>query len=165
MKKFLFTLLFLSFCIRIAAQDENTINRLQAMNSVGVTIGGNFIVTGTFPAFANERLDQFVTRIYNQARENILQVSNDPAMLRDFQKDFEKYSFRDITLKRVSGEELKIDLLKFRRTADYSQNPYLRQDDVIIFPFTDLERNFFTVTGAVMQPGKFHFTEGIVCRI
>jgi protein involved in polysaccharide export with SLBB domain len=31
---------------------------------------------------------------------------------------------------------------------------------VIIFQYTDIERNFFTVTGAVLNPGKFHFVEG-----
>jgi len=35
--------------------------------AISVTIGGDFIITGTFPAMVNERVDQFVTRISAEA--------------------------------------------------------------------------------------------------
>ena len=39
--------------------------------------------------------------------------------------------------------------------GDFTNNPYLKNDDVIIFPQPDLEHNSFTVSGAVNNPGKF----------
>ena len=70
------------------------------------------------------------------------------------------YSFRNIKLKRVDGKEITLDLERFRLNGDFINNPYLRNDDVIIFPQSDLERNFFSVSGAVNNPGKFHFVDG-----
>ena len=37
---------------------------LLSMATISVTIGGDFPVTGSFPAFISERVDQFVTRIF-----------------------------------------------------------------------------------------------------
>ena len=51
-------------------------------------------------------------------------------------------------------------MAKFRKNGDLSNNPYLKTDDVLIFPAVDLDRKFVTVTGAVMEQGKFHFFEG-----
>jgi protein involved in polysaccharide export with SLBB domain len=53
-----------------------------------------------------------------------------------------------------------LDLLKFRINGDFVNNPYLKNDDVIIFSPNDPERNFFSVEGAVNNPGKFYFAEG-----
>jgi protein involved in polysaccharide export with SLBB domain len=153
--------LILLLCAGLYAQEEkSSSNNITAQNAIGVTIGGNFIVTGSFPSYLNERVDQFVTRIYNQAAQTRLTRSTDPEMQLMVQKELENYSFRNIRLKRINGEDITIDLLKFRRTGDYSQNPYLRHDDVLIFPPTDIERNFFTISGAVMNPGKYHYAEG-----
>ncbi len=49
---------------------------------------------------------------------------------------------------------------KFRLYGDFKSNPYLKNDDVIIFPPYDMDRNFFSVNGAVNTPGKFFFVEG-----
>ncbi len=38
--------------------------------------------------------------------------------------------------------------------------PILKNDDVIIFPPTDIERNFITVRGAVNSEGTYHFFDG-----
>ena len=153
-------LIILFLVTNLTAQEEKKSDALASLSMIGVTIGGNFIITGTFPSYVNERVDQFVTRIFNEAKVNALLNVTNPVLKREIVKEFDRYSFRNITLKRISGEELKIDLLKFRRTGDYSLNPYLKHDDVIIFPYTDVETNFFTVSGAVMVPGKFHYMEG-----
>ncbi|MDZ7765236.1 MAG: hypothetical protein U5K00_12540 [Melioribacteraceae bacterium] len=41
---------------------------MSELQPINVTIGGDFIVEGTFPASPNERVDQFVTRIYNEQK-------------------------------------------------------------------------------------------------
>lgn len=150
------------FCFAAFAQNEkNSMSDLLSSASlISVSIGGNFPITGSYPASANERVDQFVTRIYNQAYN--LALGNSPTLqdIETIQKEFEKYSMRNILLKRKNEELIKLDLLKFRKTGDFKLNPYLKNDDVLIFPATDIERNFISVSGAVNSEGKFHFFEG-----
>src|ERR1035437_4613277 len=156
-------LLFIFLCTTINAQSDNNKNEnyLSGVNLISVTIGGKFIVTGTFPASPNERVDQFVTRMFNQGKEKLLApASNTSYLLAQIKKELEEYSFRNIKLKRVDGKEIILDLEKFRLNGDFVNNPYLKNDDVLIFPATDLVRNFFTVSGAVNNPRKFHFVDG-----
>lgn len=160
MKKiiFLFSFLFIS-SLMAQIEDKTGLNDLLKTGTITVTIGGDFIVTGSFPALITERVDQFITRTYNEATERILRTTTDPVLLEKLREQVEDYSLRDITLKRSSGEILKLDLLKFRINGDFSNNPYLKNDDVIIFPANDIERNFFTIEGAVNLPGKFLYVD------
>ena len=73
------------------------------------------------------------------------------------------YPLREIKLKRRNGDQIKIDLFKFRFTGDFKYNPYLMNDDVLIFPGFDFfdERNIIDITGAVNgQTTRFQFAEG-----
>ena len=117
-------------------------------------------MTGTFPALITERVDQFVTRIYTEAKERTEGKITDLGTLNELEKEFKKYSLRNITLKRANGEVMKIDLIKFRKTGDFSNNPYLKNDDVLIFGPADLDRDFFAVSGAVNNPNKFNYVDG-----
>ena len=161
MKKQVFISIVL-FCITVFGQNEkNSMSDLIASASlISVSIGGNFPITGSYPASANERVDQFVTRIYNQAYN--LALGNSPTLqeIEIIRTEFAKYSMRNILLKRKNEEPVKLDLLKFRKTGNFDLNPYLRNDDVLIFPTTDIERNFISVSGAVNSEGKFHFFDG-----
>lgn len=160
MKKLLIILLLL--IIKINAQVDNKFeNDLLNKAAISVTIGGSFIVNGSFPAGLNERVDQFVSRLFNSAKDKLLStVTNDQTRLRQIYKEIDKYSFRNILLKRNDGKQFNIDLLKFRVNGDFVNNPYLKNDDVIIFQPTDVETNFFSVSGAVNAGGKFPFVEG-----
>jgi protein involved in polysaccharide export with SLBB domain len=129
-------------------------------SGISVTIGGSFPLTGSFPALMTERVDQFITRIYNEAVARSTANAQDEALLDKLKKDLTKFSLRGITLKQSSGEEITIDLEKFRLYGDFKNNPYLKNDDVIIFPPYDIDRNFFSINGAVNVPGKFFFVEG-----
>jgi protein involved in polysaccharide export with SLBB domain len=133
---------------------------LSSASLISVSIGGNFPVTGSYSASVNERVDQFVTRIYDKAFS--LALGNSPTQEQiDLVKiQFQDYSLRNILLKRKSGEEIRLDLLKFRRTGNFDLNPYLKNDDVIVFPTTDIKRNFISVRGAVNNEGTFHFFDG-----
>ena len=162
MKKYsLLLLIFLFTTINAQFDNNKNENYLSGVNLISVTIGGKFVVTGTFPASTTERVDQFVTRMFNQGKEKLLATaSNSAYLLPQIKKELEAYSFRNIKLKRVDGKEIILDLEKFRLNGDFINNPYLKNDDVLIFPQTDLERNFFSVSGAVNNPGKFHFVDG-----
>lgn len=161
MRNYIIVFLFASFSFLIAQTNERTqSSSMVVANTISVTIGGQFPITGTFPASVTERVDQFVSRMYNQALERSLRTATDETMLEKLRKELSDYSLRGIVLKRVNGEEIILDLAKFRIDGDFKNNPYLKNDDVIIFPPNDIERNFVSITGAVNSPGKFLFVEG-----
>ncbi len=163
MKKII--LLFSLFlCVSFANAQETSKSSSSSLSlptpTISITIGGDFVITGTFPAYLSERVDAFVTRMYNQARENALRNITDPKLLQTINKKLKDYSLRNITLKRADGTVFHLDLLKFRLTGDFSNDPYLKNDDVLIFAPVDFERDFFTIEGAVNNPGKFPFVDG-----
>ncbi len=164
MKKLFGALFLMVFVINSYAQIDSKFNfnnnDMLQMGAISVTIGGEFVITGTFPALITERVDAFVTRMLTQAKEEMVRTTNDPQLLEQLDKKLNNYVLRNITLKRASGEVLHLDLQKFRLNGDFENNPYLKNDDVIIFPQPDLEHNSFTVSGAVNNPGKFFFVEG-----
>jgi protein involved in polysaccharide export with SLBB domain len=160
MKNYILTILFICASLSLAQNNERTQTTNIIANTISVTIGGQFPITGTFSAAVTERVDQFVTRIYSQALERSLRTATDQMMLEKLKKELSDYSLRGVVLKRANGEELLLDLAKFRIDGDFKNNPYLKNDDVIIFPPNDIERNFVSITGAVNSPGKFLFVEG-----
>jgi len=131
-----------------------------AENSISVTLGGAFIVNGSFPASPFERVDQFVTRIYNGYKSQILGSVKDKNELEEMQAKLQNFAQRDIVLKRINDKDVFIDLEKFRVSGDFKLNPYLKNDDVLIFPQLDLARNFISIDGAVNRPIKFQFVVG-----
>lgn len=155
---FLFLLLFstLIFSQSISREQQS----LLSLSTISVTIGGTFPLTGSFSALITERVDQFITRIYNEAVSRSLSNAQDEEFFEKIKDDLSKYSLRGIILKRSTGEEIKLDLEKFRLYGDFNYNPYLKNNDVLIFPPYDIERNFFVIKGAVNRPGKYFFVEG-----
>jgi protein involved in polysaccharide export with SLBB domain len=170
--KSLFILLFISQFSIAQSIDLNSSNSsaMAALNIISVTVGGDFIVNGTFPASQTERVDQFITRIYNEAKVATLTAVKDPNTFNRLKLEMESFAKRDILLKRFDGEEIKIDLARFRLTGNFELNPYLKNGDVIIFPVLDLDKNFIEITGAVNKdivvnedltiPLKIQFVEG-----
>lgn len=115
---------------------------------------------GTFPASFNERVDQFVTRIFEEAKQNALLLAKDEKSLLELSKKFEKIPLRNITLKHSDGTSQKLDLLRFRLDGDLKHNPYLKADDVLIFPIEDVELSSVFIEGAVNNPTTFQFVDG-----
>ncbi|MBE0570039.1 MAG: SLBB domain-containing protein [Ignavibacteriaceae bacterium] len=155
-----FSLLFFLTAYPQFSQEKNVKSDLMGAGAISVTIGGNFPLNGTFPAFITERVDEFVSRMYAQAVDLTLKVISDPVIYRKLKEELSNYALRGIKLKRTSGEELILDLQKFRLHGDFTNNPYLKNDDVIIFPTNDISRNFFSVSGVVNNGGIFLFLEG-----
>ncbi|WP_337871781.1 SLBB domain-containing protein [Ignavibacterium sp.] len=161
MKNYILAFFVASFSLLIAQTTDRTqSSSMVVASTISVTIGGQFPITGTFPASVTERVDQFVSRMYNQSVERSLRTATDQTMLEKLKKELSDYSLRGIILKRANGDEIILDLAKFRIDGDFKNNPYLKNDDVIIFPPNDIERNFVSITGAVNSPGKFLFVEG-----
>lgn len=157
-------ILFLSIILTMSlnAQDANDmqLSTFAALNKISVTIGGNFITNGTFPAVTTERVDEFVTRIFNEHKLALLANKGSVTSLDEETIESDKYADRDIVLKHFDGSEQIIDLKKFRLTADYLENPYLLNGDVLIFPQFDESRSFIEIQGAVNNPTKFQYVDG-----
>lgn len=141
-------------------KSEFSFDTTPKQNTISVTIGGDFITNGTFPAAIGERVDQFVTRIFNAAKSERVGTTAGAEQREIIFNQLADFTKREIQIKRVNGQTLTIDLEKFRLTGNYSQNPYLQNDDVILFPFNERERNFIFITGAVNRTSKFQFVEG-----
>lgn len=165
MKKQIIAFLLIAFTSfvypQFGTQTGNTnMSDMAALNMISVTIGGDFIVTGSFPALATQRVDEFVTSLYTQYRATALSAARDNKTFFQIENKTGDFAKRNIKIKRFDGTEITIDLMKFRLTGDFEQNPYLRNGDVIIFPVLDLERNFITISGAVNKEVKCQFVDG-----
>lgn len=167
MKKKLFAAIMIFFYITIClyGQSENNnenpfSNLSNSTPPITVTIGGDFLVTGSFPSYSGERLDQFITRIYNQAFATLKLPSVDEKIFVHMLSEAQNYPLRGIVLKSKEGNQKQIDLLKFRLTGDFSYNPYLQNDDVVVFPSYDSDYGIVEINGAVNKSTIFQFVEG-----
>lgn len=66
-------------------------------------------------------------------------------------------SSRNVHLLRRDGRTISVDLDRFRRTGDWSANPYLEDGDRVVVPVV-LDR--IAIFGAVAHPGEYEFRPG-----
>lgn len=69
----------------------------------------------------------------------------------------ETSNYRNIKIVSRNGEENKYDLLKFLRYGDKSNNPFLREGDVVLVDKVD---KVVTIYGEIKYPGVYEFLEG-----
>lgn len=119
------------------------------------------LVQGKFEATpltrASELIKYIVFDTMNVSRtyyENMMKQSKEPNLLRT------TMSVRNITLHRKDGTVLKVDLYKYFMTNDDKYNPYLLEGDLVKVPYTLLEKNYVSVTGAVQLGGSYEYSEG-----
>ncbi len=161
MKRTFFVLLFLSSFLwsqDLTSQAGNDLSL--ASNVISVTIGGDFVITGTFPSSTTERVDEFVTRLYNETRQAELSAARTPELVQVVIDKFSKYSKRGIKLIHKDGTSQIVDLEKFRLTGDYKYNPYLQYEDVLIFPPYNIKTDFVEISGAVNKHVTFQYVDG-----
>ena len=77
-------------------------NSLLSNVTISVTVGGTFPFKGTFPALMTERVDEFITRLYNEAVDLTLRTTNDPELYRKAKEQVSRFSLRGIKLKRTN---------------------------------------------------------------
>ncbi len=150
---FLFSTTIFSQDFTSKSSSSSSLSSLMSFSGISVTIGGDFPLNGSFPASPTERVDQFVTRIMLQIQSSLIQQEKSPNILNTIPQ-------RGIKIKRADSSILTIDLLKYHLTGDFNLNPYLKNDDVIIFPSLNLEKNFISIYGSVNKPQKFQFVDG-----
>jgi len=66
-------------------------------------------------------------------------------------------NIRTIEVKSKNGNVNNYDLLKFLRFGEFSQNPFLREGDVILVDKVD---KVVSIAGTVKYPGNYEFVEG-----
>lgn len=118
------------------------------------------LVQGKFRATPLTRVSEIIRYIVfdtlNVAKtyyENMMKQSKEPNLLRT------TMSMRNITLHRKDSTVLKVDLYKYFMTNDDKYNPYLLEGDLIRVPYTLLEKNYVSVTGAVQLGGAYEYNE------
>lgn len=147
---FLFIILLLvSSYLKAQTTQNSTQQNYFLPNAISVTVGGSFIVTGTFPAIPGERVDQFITRIILQEADN-----------NNYNQIISETGLRNIKHKRFDGSEDIIDLIKFRYTGNYKDNPLLKNGDILIFEPRNIGTNYISVSGAVKKSINFQYVEG-----
>jgi polysaccharide biosynthesis/export protein len=163
MKKLILIFLIFTVSFVYSQQNEQTVlkqSTSQMLQPIIITVGGDFIVNGSFSAFMSERLDHFITTIFVEAQQKTMAPLNQIDLIKSASKQLNRFALRNIILKRAKGEIINIDLLKFRLTGDFKYNPYLMNDDVIIFPSYDNEKGMVEISGAVNKLTKFQFVDG-----
>ncbi|NCS90666.1 MAG: hypothetical protein GW789_18295, partial [Ignavibacteria bacterium] len=162
MKKLFLIILLTQFYALAQMTGSDAASTPQSLYMISVTIGGAFLDNGSFPALMTERVDQFVTRVYNESIVKMEARKRTNINYNYFVNEniLGEYALRNIVLKHADGSEEKIDLAKFRINGDYKNNPYLKNDDILVFPVLDLERNFISIEGAVNSPGRYQYSEG-----
>jgi len=69
----------------------------------------------------------------------------------------ETSNYRNITVQSVNGEKNTYDLLTFLRKGDFSNNPLLREGDVVIVDKTD---KVVSIVGQIKFPASYEYVEG-----
>ena len=135
---------------------------LKTTGVISVSIGGDFFINGTFSAFATERLDHFLTRILYASigGSNSSEEEKSQSTSEQISSLLDQTVKRNIKFIRADGSVQLIDLEKYYLTGDISQNPYLKMDDMIIFPKVNMETSYIIVDGAVNKKLKFPFIHG-----
>jgi protein involved in polysaccharide export with SLBB domain len=65
-------------------------------------------------------------------------------------------NYRNITIQSINGTKNVYDLLYFLRKGDYSQNPFLKEGDVVIVDKTD---KIVTILGQIKYPASYEFVQ------
>jgi polysaccharide export outer membrane protein len=114
--------------------DSSVTVTLSALRSFKVFLVGNVPGPGAREATAVTRISEILNPVN---RDGIIQ--------------------RNIIVRRANGTSFTVDLASFLRTGDLTQNPTLREGDVITVP--PIERRV-TITGRVSFPGAYEFRPG-----
>ena len=122
MKRILtFIIIIFSISVSFSQVDNKSDNSQSSQNTttnfsnftISVTIGGDFPITGTFPAYINERVDQFVTKMYLSARQNALNnINNSKETSAEINDKLNNFSLRGIILKKIRWRSINSGLKK-----------------------------------------------------
>ena len=152
------TIMILLFCEMVFSQSDEVLSSRDYLQKIRVTLGGDFKHSGTYTAIKGEKLDQFITRILNSFKS----VKTNSALSAEVESDLQSMKLiRGLKLIRNGNPNpIDVDLYKFRQSGNQELNPYLENDDIILFPSIDLQTSIIDISGAVNKPGGYLFIKG-----
>jgi len=156
------TVIALLFVFGIALCQNNEITDNAYLFKIRVTIGGSFPQSGTYSTLRNEKVDELITRILNpQIAQNTIDINKIQEVKPVVNGVLLDTPLRGIKLVR-KGTLLtdNVDIFKFRQTGKQDFNPYLENDDVIIFPTIDIATNTVEISGPVNKSGSYLYIDG-----
>ena len=115
-----------------------------------VTVIGSVQYPGPFIASSVLRLDKIV-----------LMANIPPSMVPvDQRKPPPDFSKRRIVLRRRGQPDRMLDLEKYYAFHNSTENPTLKEGDVVVVPIRDVEQRSVSIYGAVNVPKQFEYREG-----
>ncbi|MBD3383582.1 hypothetical protein GF407_01535 [candidate division KSB1 bacterium] len=156
---------------------------LVELRSFRVTVSGAVGMTGAFEVNAGMRVSDAIVlaggfveqaiKRQQMADQQRLRGESPQAMpptnTMDFEEDEKEHepkrqivraSRRQIRIKRMNGDTLFADLMRYRLYGDLDANPYLLDGDVIVVPYAEKSAGRIEIHGAVKLPGDFEFVDG-----
>lgn len=126
---------------------------------ISVSVTGFVANPGVFQMAPVNRLSDALERTANPAAEATAMEFLTPQQLKQAEQDSLYLNFQGLRQVRLMrGQNAShYDLLKFKRTGDLSQNPLLRDGDVItVYPI----HTSVAISGNVYVPGEYEFLDG-----
>jgi protein involved in polysaccharide export with SLBB domain len=152
MKNRLLLIIFLSVTIlsalEIPAQEEAI--------PISVSLTGYVENPGVYQITPLNRLSDLLLLNKTAALEQTKVLLEKPKEIEDVDRYEKNRGLRNIQITRA-GKTVTYDLLKFYRLGDISQNPLLKDGDVVFVPAI---KNFISIGGGINLPGEMEFVEG-----
>ncbi|MDY6916094.1 MAG: SLBB domain-containing protein [Candidatus Cloacimonadota bacterium] len=138
MRKFITILAILLIFLSLSAENENTSSFVEYYN---ITVVGAVKSPGIYYMPPSSRVSQVIKKA-NAIPDSIVTV--------------DRPSWRNIKLIR-NGDITRIDLLKFKILGEISENPYLKDGDILLVPKI---KNMVSIFGQIHSEGIYEFIPG-----
>ena len=122
-----------------------------------VTVTGMVRNPGKYVVYATDRVDKAIAMADRVQKDQIVENTEEwwQKILHEGQQ-----SKRNIHLTRRTGENLRVDILRYYATQYDQLNPLLREGDEIFVPRVDMKKSVFGVYGGVNVQGSFELVDG-----
>jgi protein involved in polysaccharide export with SLBB domain len=165
-KHLLLSVLWLAAVVLQISAVDITSSNLQNIVPVSVSVTGDVAKPGIYTLTAMNRVSEALElanldlagmkqQIPQSLQKDLPSLSNAKTPATQDTVKAEVFGSRKVVLER-QGQKQVLDLLKFYRTGDISQNPFLRDGDVI---FVTPVRMVVTVDGSVKKPGDYEYRD------
>lgn len=125
-----------------------------------VKVSGNVRNNGMYSLIGSDRAEKAILEA-NRITSTTPPATPEQAKLQTtLERNLRSASTRNIELRHRDGTVSRVDLQKYYGTRDDQWNPYLVEGDEVYVPRSESPRKSIGVYGAVLQPGRFEYSEG-----
>ncbi len=132
---------------------------LSSPRSFTVTVKGNVMTEGKYIVQATDRADAAIflaNTMPSDAKSEMAEYQH--KMERE--KVMREASQRRVEIIHTNGTRGLVDLERYYAFQNSSYNRYLQDGDLIIVPKKDIDKNYFSIAGAVNKEGVYEFCAG-----